>query len=102
MSYHEFLGHPHYGSYNINTKINFDNVERHFNKATSVFKNWELDSQEANEAGFMDEIKRWKVQELVKDDEEYAYIVSYMKENLYFLKNLFIIKSAPTYPKISW
>jgi len=70
-SYHQFLSTAHLGDYNLHIKVNeFDELDRRFDKNTSVFKDWKVDVQKKIVEGFREEILHWKVPNFVKDEAE--------------------------------
>ena len=78
-------------------------MDRHFMKASSMFKDWKEDQKEMIDNGFLEEIKHWKVQNFVKDTKEIEVIIDFMKENCLFLKTLFILwSSTSNYPSLRW
>ena len=69
-SYHEFLGHPFLGEYQINTKLKDSSEDRVFKKEKSVFKDWKIDRPKALADGFVDDVQYWKISGVVKQEDE--------------------------------
>ena len=94
-SYHQFLSTAHLGDYNLHIKVNeFDELDRRFDKNTSVFKDWKLDVPKKIVEGFREEILHWKVPNFVKDEAEVQQIEALMVEHAAFLKTLFIVHAS--------
>ena len=103
-SYHTFIGRPHMEEYNCGMKVNKQGKKtREFVKENSVFKEWRLDRSKKISEGFMHEISYWKVANFIKDSEEVEAIIKLLKNNIEFLKTVFIIRSAQShFPVIKW
>lgn len=79
-SYHQFLSTAHLGDYNLHIKVNeFDELDRRFDKNTSVFKDWKIDVPKKIVEGFREEILHWRVPNFVKEKAEVVQIEDLMQ-----------------------
>ena len=78
-------------------------VARTFDKENSIFKEWRLTNQVKLLAGFVYELKFWRVPRFVKDETIQKKLFAIMCDNRELISTVFLmICSQSQYPSLSW